>query len=116
MNAMHHGNLELSSDLRQGDERAYHQMAAERVKQSPFCDRRVHVVAKDTPEGSTYIVRDEGPGFDPRQLPDPLDPANLEKVSGRGLLLIRAFMDEVRHNVKGNEITMIKRAHGGGVS
>ena len=42
-------------------------------------------------------------------LPDPTDPANIEKVSGRGLLLIRTFMDEVHHNKTGNEITMIKR-------
>src|SRR4029079_13725186 len=66
INAMHHGNLGLSSDLRQGNERAYHQLAAQRVQQKPYCDRRVHVVAKETPEGSTYIVRDEGAGFDPR--------------------------------------------------
>ena len=85
-------------------------MAAERQKQKPYCDRRVYVLAKDVPEGSTYVIRDEGPGFDPRKLPDPLDPENFEKVSGRGLLLIRTFMDDVRHNSKGNEITLFKRA------
>jgi anti-sigma regulatory factor (Ser/Thr protein kinase) len=42
-------------------------------------------------------------------LPDPTDPANLERISGRGLLLIRTFMDEVHHNAKGNEVVMIKR-------
>jgi CheY-like chemotaxis protein/anti-sigma regulatory factor (Ser/Thr protein kinase) len=113
LNAMQHGNLELSSDLRQGDERAYHQIAAERQKQKPYSDRRVHVLAKDTPEGSTYVIRDEGPGFDPKKLPDPLDPVNFEKISGRGLLLIRTFMDEVHHNSKGNEITLVKRASAG---
>jgi len=110
LNSMHHGNLELSSELRQGDEAAYHKLAAERVAKKPYCDRRVHVEARDTPEGSTYVIRDEGNGFDPSSLPDPLDPENMEKVSGRGLLLIRTFMDEVRHNSKGNEITMIKKA------
>jgi CheY-like chemotaxis protein len=110
LNAMHHGNLELSSELRQGDESAYHKLAAERVKQKPYSGRRVYVTARDTPAGSTYVIRDEGPGFDPAKLPDPLDPENMEKVSGRGLLLIRTFMDEVRHNPKGNEITMVKKA------
>ena len=57
-----------------------------------------------------YVVRDEGPGFDPSALPDPLDPANMENASGRGLLLIRTFMTEVRHSERGNEITMIRRA------
>ena len=110
LNAMHHGNLELSSDLRQGNEAAYHQLAAERVTQKPYCDRRVYVTARDSLEGSTYVIRDEGKGFDPSKLPDPLDPENMEKVSGRGLLLIHTFMDEVRHNATGNEITLIKKA------
>jgi anti-sigma regulatory factor (Ser/Thr protein kinase) len=42
-------------------------------------------------------------------LPDPRDPENLVKPSGRGVLLIRTFMDEVAFNDKGNQITMIKR-------
>ena len=56
-----------------------------------------------------FVIRDEGPGFDLSGLPDPTDPENLAKVSGRGLLLINAFMDEVRHNDQGNEITMVKK-------
>ena len=40
---------------------------------------------------AVFVVRDEGSGFDPSSIPDPTDPANLEKVSGRGLLLINAF-------------------------
>ena len=110
LNAMHHGNLELSSELRHGEEREYHRLAAERMRQKPYSDRRVYVRAKDTPEGSSYVIRDEGRGFDPSKLPNPLDPENLERVSGRGLLLIRTFMDEVRFNDRGNEITMIKHA------
>jgi anti-sigma regulatory factor (Ser/Thr protein kinase) len=43
-------------------------------------------------------------------MPDPTDPQNLAKVSGRGLLLIRTFMDVVSHNPTGNEITMVKYA------
>lgn len=110
LNAMHHGNLELSSSLREGDGKQYQRLAKERLHQSPYAERRVTVSATDTPRGSTYVVRDEGPGFDPSQLPDPLDPENLAKVSGRGLLLIRTFMDEVRFNDRGNEITMVKWA------
>jgi anti-sigma regulatory factor (Ser/Thr protein kinase) len=110
LNAMHHGNLELSSSLRENEERVYHQLAKQRRTEKPYCDRHVYVQAKDTPEDSTYVIRDEGPGFDVKTLPDPLDPENLDKVSGRGLLLIRTFMDEVRHNDRGNEITLIKRA------
>ena len=61
-----------------------------------------------TLDSATIIIRDEGPGFDLSSLRDPTDPENLEKAGGRGLLLINAFMDEVRHNERGNQITMIK--------
>ena len=55
------------------------------------------------------MIRDEGPGFDPHTLPDPTDAENLLKPSGRGVMLIRTFMDMVGFNESGNEITMIKR-------
>jgi CheY-like chemotaxis protein len=109
VNAIHHGNLELSSVMREKDERVYYQKVDERRQQEPYQDRRVHVQAKESHHEAVYIIRDEGPGFDPTTLPDPTDPTNLEKVSGRGLLLIRTFMDEVHHNRVGNEITMVKR-------
>jgi anti-sigma regulatory factor (Ser/Thr protein kinase) len=57
----------------------------------------------------SVTIRDEGPGFDPGSLPDPTDPANLGRIGGRGLLLIRTFMDSVTHNQAGNEITLVKR-------
>ena len=62
-----------------------------------------------SPEEVRYTIRDEGPGFDPGTIPDPTDPANIVKASGRGLLLINTFMDEVSHNETGNEITLIKK-------
>ena len=72
-------------------------------------DRRVHIHARESHHEAVYVIRDEGPGFSPDALPDPTEPVNLDKVIGRGLLLIRTFMDEVSHNKAGNEITMIKR-------
>lgn len=108
-NAIQHGNLEVSSVLREKDDKAYYALAAERRKEKPYCLRRINVIARESTVEAVYVIRDEGPGFDPSLLPDPTDPSNLERVSGRGLLLIRTFMDEVSHNAKGNEITMIKR-------
>ncbi|HEX4148806.1 MAG TPA: response regulator [Pirellulales bacterium] len=109
INAIDHGNLELSSELRERDDVAYQRLAAERRVQAPYKNRKVYVQVKLSRDEARYVVRDEGPGFDPSRLPDPTDPANLEKICGRGLLLVRTFMDEVRHNATGNEITMIKR-------
>jgi CheY-like chemotaxis protein len=110
VNAIQHGNLEVSSALREQDERAFQGLLRDRSQQKPWRDRRVHITTKESPAEAIYTVRDEGPGYDPTSLPDPTDPANVEKVSGRGLFLIRTFMDQVYHNAAGNEITMIKRA------
>jgi CheY-like chemotaxis protein len=109
LNAMYHGNLEVGSELRQLGEQPFQERIKQRQQQSPYWTRRVHLFVKVTIGQAQYVVRDEGPGFDPSILPDPTDPANLERVGGRGLLLIRTFMDQVHHNELGNEITMIKR-------
>jgi CheY-like chemotaxis protein/anti-sigma regulatory factor (Ser/Thr protein kinase) len=108
-NAILHGNLELSSELRETDEIEYYRLASERRVEPPWSERHVFVSAALTPREAVFVVRDEGEGFNPDLLPDPTDPANLERVYGRGLLLIQTFMDRVEHNEQGNQITMIKR-------
>lgn len=108
-NAIEHGNLELSSELRESQDGSYVKLAEERTNRSPYKDRRVHVTTRLTKDQAVCVIRDEGPGFDPSTLPDPTDPTNLERVSGRGLLLIRTFMDDVTFNNEGNEITLVKR-------
>ncbi len=111
-NAILHGNLELDSTLRETDEKHYYRLAVERRDQEPYRERRVHVNVTVNRQEAVFVVRDDGPGFDPALLPDPTDPANLGRVSGRGLLLIQTFMDHVEHNPRGNQITMIKRRTG----
>jgi CheY-like chemotaxis protein len=109
VNAIEHGNLELNSDLRNDPEGTYQLLGDERRNSQPFRDRRVHVWAKLSRDEAEIKICDQGPGFDPRSLPDPTDPENIGKISGRGLLLIRTFMDEVSFNESGNEITLVKR-------
>ncbi len=53
-------------------------------------------------------VEDEGPGFDPNEVPDPLDPENLDRPSGRGLLLMRSYTTWLRFNRRGNRLTLCK--------
>lgn len=109
VNAILHGNLETSSELQERDEAAFHALVERRRREPPYCDRRVRVVTRMTHAEAAFTVTDEGPGFDPSLLPDPRDPANLEKTTGRGLLLVRTFMDEVRHADRGRAITLVKR-------
>lgn len=108
VNAIDHGNLELDSELRQDDERIYRDLGDKRRGQSPYCDRRVRIDVAVSRTQATFAVRDEGPGFDPSKLPDPTDPANLCRIGGRGLLLVRTLMDQVAFNATGNEITLVK--------
>jgi len=109
-NAYFHGNLEVSSELRQQDADSYHALAEERRSQEPYCNRRIYVHASFSQEGIAVNIQDEGEGFDPDSLPDPTEPGYLERPSGRGILLMRAFMDEVTFTEKANEVTLFKRA------
>jgi CheY-like chemotaxis protein len=107
-NAICHGNLEMGPPPEWGDDAAEKRFV-ERAQQPPYRDRRVHLTVTESPEEVVYVVRDEGPGFDVASLPAPGDPAAFEKFGDRGLTLIRSFMDEVRFNAAGNEITLVRR-------
>jgi anti-sigma regulatory factor (Ser/Thr protein kinase) len=109
-NALFHGNLEISSQEREGNGEAYRVLIESRRASDPYRDRHLLVRVRFEPGEATFVINDEGPGFDPGSLPDPTDPENLDKVSGRGLLLMRTFMDEVSYNDRGNQVTMVKRA------
>lgn len=108
-NAILHGNLGVDSDLRETDEKSYYSLIEQRTKQEPYNRRSVYVVAEESRKEAVYIVRDQGEGFDHSNLPDPTAEENLDRVSGRGLFLIRTFMDHMEFNAKGNEIKMVKR-------
>lgn len=105
-NAIIHGNLEVSSELRLRDDNAYGELIEMRRTTAPWADRRVTIGMTLNCQAATFVIRDEGPGFDLRSIPDPLDPENLLKPSGRGITLMHAFLDEVRFNEKGNEVTL----------
>jgi FixJ family two-component response regulator/anti-sigma regulatory factor (Ser/Thr protein kinase) len=114
LNAIYHGNLEVSSRLRESDDEAFHALAAERRELSPYRDRRVKVTARMSPRRATFLIADEGPGFDVSRIPDPTAPENIDRPCGRGVLLMRTFMNSVRYNATGNQVTLIKLRDRGG--
>jgi serine/threonine-protein kinase RsbW len=77
-------------------------------KQSP--DKKVDLSLELTEAALTIRIADQGPGFDPDSLPDPLAPENILRSSGRGIFLIRTFMDELnfRRLESGTELTLVK--------
>ena len=71
--------------------------------------KKVHIECSIGADWVEVGVVDEGPGFDPNDVPDPLCDENLERPCGRGLLLIRHYMTEVVYHPPGNRLTMSKR-------
>lgn len=76
--------------------------------------KRVNLGFEQSGQELIITISDQGRGLNPDEVPDPLAPENLLKQSGRGIFLIRAFMDEVRFRKldPGTEITLIKRIPG----
>ncbi|MHB8971552.1 MAG: ATP-binding protein [Pirellulaceae bacterium] len=114
LNAVFAGNLELDreqvlearSQLRQG---RVSPLVKTRCAQSPYAERVTRVQANISLDQAVFVIRDEGRGFDTTRVPDRHDPEMLEQLEGRGLVLIKNFMDEVRFNASGNEVTMVMR-------
>ena len=74
--------------------------------------KRVHILCQVQPGGQlSIVVKDEGPGFDPVKVPDPTTAENVESEHGRGILLMKTFMDEVQFEAGGSEVHMRKRLH-----
>ncbi len=107
--AIYHGNLELETDLRQSDEAIFSRLAVERRGDEPYASRRVRFSSRFSDTEVRFVVSDDGSGNKPSERQNSIDAINLEGIEGRGLLLIHSFMDEVTHNLQGNEITMVKR-------
>lgn len=108
-NAIVHGNLEISSELRESDDNRFYETLSKRQKQAPYQDRKVTLEAKLSRNSIQLTIQDQGPGFDFTRLPDPTDPEHLLLPHGRGLLLMRAFMDEVIYQPPGNVLILKKR-------
>ena len=72
-------------------------------------DKTVKLAYEITDEQAVITITDQGEGFRPAALPDPTADENLEKPTGRGVMLMHAYMDEVAYNGRGNEVRMVKK-------
>jgi len=107
-NAMIHGNLDIASELRDRSDDAYYDLIAARRAREPYLSRLVQVMMRFSQSSLTVVIRDQGKGFDRAAVADPTAPANLARVSGRGILLMRAYTDAIAWNDVGNEVTLTK--------
>lgn len=114
LNAVLAGNLEMNREevrearslLRQG---VVSPVVKQRASAAPYAGRVTHVRTDISPSLAVFTIRDEGRGFDTSQVPDRDNPDTLEQLAGRGLVLMKQFMDEVTFNEAGNEVTMVMR-------
>jgi CheY-like chemotaxis protein len=111
-NAIVHGNLELTTDQVQDSRESLvtgkgQGIIAERRNAPPYRDRRVFVDIRINREEARFVIRDEGPGFDISRFRQD-GAADAELKRGRGIRLMRMFMDEVTYNQSGNEVTLAK--------
>jgi CheY-like chemotaxis protein len=121
LNAIFRGNLEISFQQMQDTrvsllEGKGEDIVGQRRAAAPYKDRKVHVAVFIDANQSKFVIGDEGLGFDPSKVPAAGQPGSLDPQTGRGLVLMRAFLDEVTFNARGNEVTLIKRREAAPVS
>lgn len=114
LNALYRGNLEISfkqmQDTREsllegkGDD-----LLATRRASAPFSGRKIRVHFTMDSEQAKFEIRDEGRGFDPSSIPAAGQPGSLDPDTGRGLVLMRAFFDEVTYQDGGRHVILVKR-------
>ncbi|MCP4190643.1 MAG: response regulator [Planctomycetaceae bacterium] len=110
LNAMHHGNLELTSQQLKEDltrEEDQQSIIEQRREEEPYRSRKVFVRVLINRDEARFVVRDEGPGFDVQSKLD----VSLgdDENAGRGLVLMWGLMDKVVYNQVGNEVVLAKQ-------
>jgi CheY-like chemotaxis protein/anti-sigma regulatory factor (Ser/Thr protein kinase) len=104
-NAILHGNLEVGNSKQAG--RSPAEIASERMWTAPYYERRVYVSVKISREEAVFTIRNEGPGFDASLFET--DEFNADDPRGRGIRLMRAFMDEVRFEDSGRTVILTRK-------
>lgn len=106
LNAMIHGNLEVSSELRQREDDSFQKLIAARQRNPIYSNRKVIVGVDARVDRVEFTIEDEGPGFDVQSLPDPAREDRIHIPSGRGVMMMRTLMDEVAFNSQGNKVIL----------
>lgn len=114
VNAMYRGNLALGPSVTPPHRAIVYDDATTNLIESrkisePYKDRLVHVEASASKDEIRILIRDQGKGFNTSEIPVGGDPKLLDTESGRGLVLMASFTDELIFNEKGNEVTLVKK-------
>lgn len=110
INAVDHGNLDIPNFVRSysSDDTIYEKFKEKRMLDPKYANKNIYAKYLIQDNKVSYIIRDEGKGFNYKNVADPTLPENITRSYGRGLALIRLIMDETSFNDKGNEIRLVK--------
>lgn len=103
-NAIYHGNLDIPSGLKEDDFESFNELVSRRVKEEPYASRVVDVTYEFDKSRATFVIEDQGKGFNWRGVMS--KDADTELLHGRGLLIINTLAGDVKFNDKGNRITI----------
>lgn len=73
--------------------------------------KKVELYLKQSKKSISFVIKDEGPGFDESKIPDPTSPKNLDNLKGRGVFLIKNLTDNVKFRKKGSEVELVFNLH-----
>ena len=112
LNALYRGNLEITREQIEEErekllEGIHTSVFDRRCAEKPYCDRKIYVKIRVDRNEARFIVRDEGAGFDVSSMPSAGDATAMGGAGGRGYVLMSTFMDEVKYNEAGNEVTLV---------
>ncbi len=106
-NAIVHGNLEISSELKEREDNSYIELLQQRMKDPYFGSRIIDIVVDYQGDHCRWIITDQGKGFDVEAVLAKTESNNPEDLaSGRGLLMMRSFMDDVRYEMGGTQLVL----------
>ena len=73
-------------------------------------EKKVHIAFEKTKSRMQVTIQDEGGGFEPENVADPLDPANIYKDSGRGIFIVKTLMDDLQFHItkEGTRVVLLK--------
>ena len=110
MNAIEHGNLNILYETKKNwlKKNIYHKKLKELLKTEKAKNTHVEITLQIEDDNIIIAVKDQGLGFKPKQEAKKINNDGFARESGRGIMMIKSYFDEVKFNKKGNVITLIK--------
>lgn len=110
MNAIEHGNLNILYETKKNwlKKNIYHKKLKELLKTEKAKNTHVEITLQIDDNNIIIVVKDQGLGFKPKQEAKKINNDGFARESGRGIMMIKSYFDEVKFNKKGNVITLTK--------